>query len=68
MQTTSITGATASPAIEALQAARIVSRVRVSAAVADVLARLAYGTERRDHDLLLVGVVAERVGASARRG
>ena len=48
---------------EALQAARVAARVNVSASVAQVMAYLAFGAERRDHDVMLADLTVERVGA-----
>ena len=62
--------ATGAPSIfpELQQAARISARVRVSSATADVLADLAFGSDRRDQTSMLASVVANRIGASCNAG
>jgi hypothetical protein len=59
---------TAPPVIPpSLQTARIAARVNVSASVAQVMASLAFGAERRDHDVMLAGLTADRIGTSVGR-
>ena len=58
-----ITAPFASP--EALRHRRILRRRAVSPAVASVMAGLAWGEGRRDHDALLASLVAARVDAAS---
>ena len=70
MSSVHFSSATTAPPIipPSLQTARIAARVNVSASVAQVMAALAFGAERRDHDVMLAGLVVERVGATLSRG
>ena len=52
---------------QTLQTARITARVSASAAVAGLLASMAFGAARRDDDVMLWAVTAERVGAGCRQ-
>ena len=67
MPTPHISHATSAPtpSPEALQAARIASRINVSAAVAGVMAGFAWGADRRDHGTLLIDVTSCRTAAGA---
>ena len=66
MRSNSFRGAIDAPSVspEFLQRSRISARVGVSESVADVLASFAYGADRRDHDALLVGIVADRTAVA----
>ena len=54
----------APPELEALQRARVLGRIEASAAVADVVAMLAYGAPRRDDFVLLADLTASRTATS----
>lgn len=66
MRTVQINGATSAPfpQPEALQRSRVLGRVDVSESVADLVASLVYGTDRRDDFALLAGMTASRTASS----
>ena len=65
MRSNAVSGALLTPPVHpsVLQAARIAARVNVSPAVAGVLASIAYGQDRRDHGVMLAGLVANRTSS-----
>ncbi len=67
MQSISTSGVqTPPPSIQNLQAAHITARVSASAAVAGLLASMAFGAARRDDDAALASLTAARVGRECR--
>lgn len=59
------TGATGAPSPIVLQTTRVAGRVRVSPSLAGVIADLAWGSRRREDDMLLVAVTTSRCTAAA---